>query len=250
MSSSSRLPPWPYPRIFAHRGGGRLAPENTCAAIVTGASWGYRAVEFDVKLSRDDIAFLLHDDTVNRTSNGCGNARDFDYADLARLDAGAWHSRQFEGERLPRFDTAIATVQAHQMMANVEIKPCPGREADTGRLVAQMAAAAWQGAAVPPLLSSFSATALAAAHEAAPHLPRAWLTKTPQAKDWLILESLGCVAFHFWEQAAQPGLIDEAHARGYRVLLWTVNNVERAKTLFGWGVDGVFTDELDAFQTI
>ena len=79
---------WPYPRIFAHRGGGTLAPENTLAAFRLGQSLGYRAHEFDVKLSKDNVAVLLHDATLERTTNGTGRAADFDYAQLAKLDAG------------------------------------------------------------------------------------------------------------------------------------------------------------------
>lgn len=243
------LPPWPYPKLFAHRGGGHLAPENTVAAINTGAAHGYHAVEFDVKLSQDNVSFLLHDDTLERTSNGHGNARDFAMRELATLDAGSWHSAAFAGERLPRFDECIATLREHRLMANVEIKPCPGRDAETGAQIARECAAAWAGAAVPPLLSSFSHIALAAAREAAPQLPLGWLTKEPREADWLILQTLGCASFHFWEGAATQAIVDAAHQRGYRVLLWTVNDVARAKAVFEMGVDGIFTDNLAVFAT-
>jgi glycerophosphoryl diester phosphodiesterase len=247
MAAQKPLAPWPYPKLFAHRGGGTLAPENTIAAIDVGAQHGYKAVEFDAKLSRDNVSFLLHDDTLERTSNGHGNARDFTMKDLATLDAGAWHSLAFAGVPLPGLDATIAALRRHALMANVEIKPCPGREAETGRQIAMECAAAWAGAAVPPLLSSFSHLALAAAREAAPHLPLGWLTKTPREADWLVLESLNCASFHFWEQAATPAIVQAAHQRGYRVLLWTVNDIARAKALFDIGVDGLFTDNLAEF---
>ena len=82
---------WPYPRLIAHRGGGSLAPENTLAALKLGASLGYRASEFDVKLSRDAVPFLLHDSKLERTTNGVGIAGEFDWSVLEGLDAGAWH---------------------------------------------------------------------------------------------------------------------------------------------------------------
>lgn len=65
---------WPYPRIVAHRGGGKLAPENTLAAIDVGAKYGHKMIEFDAKLSKDGEIFLLHDDNLERTSNGWGVA--------------------------------------------------------------------------------------------------------------------------------------------------------------------------------
>ncbi|HEY4997496.1 MAG TPA: glycerophosphodiester phosphodiesterase family protein, partial [Usitatibacter sp.] len=159
---------WPYPRIFAHRGGGSLAPENTLAAIRVGQSFGYAAHEFDVKLSGDGVALLLHDATLERTTTGNGRAADFPWSELAKLDAGAWHSEAFRGERIPTFAEAAALLRSKGTMANVEIKPTPGLSAETGRAVALEAAKHWAGASRAPLLSSFSFDALMAAKDAAP----------------------------------------------------------------------------------
>jgi glycerophosphoryl diester phosphodiesterase len=93
-------------------------------------------------------------------------------AQLALLDAGSWKGAAFAGEALPSFANAAACCRAHGMLLNVEIKPCPGRDAETGRIVAQEAARLWAGAAVPPLLSSFSFEALQAAQQAEPDCPR------------------------------------------------------------------------------
>ena len=83
------MAPWPYPRWVAHRGAGKLAPENTLAAFRLGASHGYRAFECDVKLSADGVPFLLHDATLQRTTSGHGRAADLPWSELARLDAGS-----------------------------------------------------------------------------------------------------------------------------------------------------------------
>src|SRR5690606_25609649 len=89
---------WPYPEWVAHRGAGRVAPENTLAAFRLGASHGFRMMEYDVKLTADDVPILLHDDTLDRTSTGSGRAADFRFAELARHDFGAWHSAEYSGE--------------------------------------------------------------------------------------------------------------------------------------------------------
>ena len=89
---------WPYPRWIAHRGAGKLAPENTLAAFKLGAQHGYRMFECDVKLSADSVLFLLHDDTLARTTNGTGDASGKTWHDLSQLDAGSWHSVAFAGE--------------------------------------------------------------------------------------------------------------------------------------------------------
>ena len=98
---------WPYPRWVAHRGAGKLAPENTLAAFEFGARHGYRMFECDVKLSADDVLFLLHDATLGRTTNGQGQARAQSWQELSQLDAGSWHSAGFAGQRLASFE-AIA----------------------------------------------------------------------------------------------------------------------------------------------
>ncbi|WP_322026656.1 glycerophosphodiester phosphodiesterase [Burkholderia sp. BCC1977] len=237
---------WPYPRVVAHRGGGTLAPENTLAAFDEGARRGHRMVEFDAKLSADDVSFLLHDDTVDRTSNGSGPAAGMRYAALAALDAGAWFDARFAGERMPTLEAAAARCVAHGLAANVEIKPCPGRERDTGQRVAADAAAYWHGAAVPPLLSSFSFDALQQARTSAPALPRGMLYEAVP-DDWhaQVVGALGCVSLHANHNELDEPLVRAIKAAGLRILVYTVNDLERARELARWGVDAVCTDRID-----
>jgi glycerophosphoryl diester phosphodiesterase len=239
--------PWPYPRVFAHRGGGSLAPENTLAAIRLGQELGFAAHEFDVKLSRDEVALLLHDETLERTTSGSGRAADFTWADLSRLDAGSWHSEAFRGEPLASFEAAAKLLRSTQTLANVEIKPAPGSERLTGERVAARASELWEGAAVPPLLSSFSFEALMAAKEAAPALPRAWLTDEFTAADWAKLAVLDAVSLHTNHRKLPRDAVSRLHDKGYRLLVYTVNDAAVAEKLFNEGVDGIFTDNLREF---
>ena len=238
--------PWPYPAMIAHRGGGRLAPENTLAGMRCGLAHGYTFVEYDVKLSRDNVLFLLHDDTVDRTTNGTGRAADMTWAELQKLDAGSWRSPEFAGERLPSFDEIARFTQENGLASNVEIKPCPGREHETGTAVALAARDLWKHARTPPLLSSFSEEALAAAHVAAPELPRALLVdQVPH--DWHArLVKHDCRALNVNHKNVTQDLILAVHALGYEIATYTVNDQNRVKLLRQWGVDGVFTDELAA----
>ncbi|MBR8314156.1 glycerophosphodiester phosphodiesterase [Burkholderia dolosa] len=237
---------WPYPRVVAHRGGGTLAPENTLAALDEGARRGHRMVEFDAKLSADGVTFLLHDDTVDRTSNGSGPAAGMRYAALASLDAGAWFDARFAGERMPTLEAAAARCIAHALAANVEIKPCPGRERDTGRRVAADAAAYWRAAAVPPLLSSFSFDALRQARETAPELPRGMLYDAVPG-DWhaQVVDALDCVSLHANHARLDEPLVRAIKSAGLRILVYTVNDLDRARELVRWGVDSVCTDRID-----
>lgn len=248
MNATSALAEsWPYPRVVAHRGGGSLAPENTLAGFAMGARHGQRMAEFDVKLSADGVCFLLHDDELERTTDGHGPAATQRYDELARLDAGRRFGALFAGERLPTLEQAAACCYLLQLYANVEIKPCPGREAETGRQVAAQAQRCWHGhdAAGLPLLSSFSLDALAAAREAAPELPRGVLYgRIPD--DWRATAArLGCVSLHADHRQFDAPLVREIRASGLRVLAYTVNDLARARELANWGVDLICTDRID-----
>lgn len=247
--SHQPLPPWPYPRTIAHRGAGKLAPENTLAAFRLGASFGYSAFEFDVKLSADGKSFLLHDDTLDRTTSGRGRADALTFGELAQLDAGTWHSPAFAGEPLPSLASILRFLKANDFAANVEIKPTPGREWETGAAVAIDVKQLWQGQGPLPILSSFSETALEAARRAVPELPRALLVDVLPG-DWLErLHRLGCVALDSNHRELTEKVIAAAHTAGYRVLCYTVNDPERAQTLFDWGIDSIITDAVDRISS-
>jgi glycerophosphoryl diester phosphodiesterase len=239
------LPPWPWPRRCAHRGAGKLAPENTLASLRLGREHGYRMAEIDVKLSADGVAFLLHDDTLDRTTSGSGRADALPWRELSRLDAGSWHSLPYAGEPIPTLQAVARWCRANGVALNIEIKPTPGRERETGAAVALDAVALWKGSDVPPLLSSFSATALEAALEAAPALPRAWLTETLPA-DWRDrCKALGCIALDAQHTLLRADTVAAAHSAGLRVAAWTVNDPVQVAELASWGVDTVITDAVD-----
>jgi len=168
---SPPAPAWPLPRVFAHRCGGALAPENTLAGLRIAAAMGGRAVEFDVMLSADGPPRLIHDETLERTTNGAGRVCETPDAVLQGLDAGSQQHRAYAGEPLPSLGDAAALCHELGLMANVEIKPATGFEAITGEVVARRISELWQGRPLP-LVSSFSPAALEAARRAVPrHRP-------------------------------------------------------------------------------
>ncbi|MES2425154.1 MAG: glycerophosphodiester phosphodiesterase [Pseudomonadota bacterium] len=242
---------WPYPRWIAHRGAGTLAPENTLAAFALGASHGYRMFECDVKLSADDVAFLLHDDTLARTTDGSGVAGTLPWATLAHLDAGSWHSEQHAGQRLPRLDQLARFCLQSGYLLNLEIKPTPGTERHTGTVVAREVARLWAvhtHGATPPLLSSFSREALAAARTAQPTLPRALLL-SELAPDWCQAAlALQCVAVICQHRLWNAQVVEQARSGGLRCLTYTVNEESEAQRLLDLGLDGIITDRVDVFQ--
>ena len=239
---------WPYPRWIAHRGAGKLAPENTMAAFELGASHGFRMFECDVKLSADGEAFLLHDADLDRTTSGRGGAGALSWADLSRLDAGLWHSAAFAGEPLLHLDRLAAWLQAGGYAVNLEIKPTPGTERLTGEVVARRVERLWAGQAVKPLLSSFQREALAAARDAVPALPRALLLEDWQPDAVALARGLGSVALVVHHAALDAARIAEGHGAGLRMLTYTVNDQDRAQALWAAGLDGLITDRVDLFD--
>src|SRR5690625_4278165 len=126
---------WPWPCLIAHRGAGTLAPENTLAAMRTGQAHGLRMMEYDVRLTRDGIPVLLHDDTLNRTSNGRGHLAEHSLDALLKLDFGAWHSAAYAGEPIPTLYSIAAYTLANGLHSNIEIKAACGTEAETGTII-------------------------------------------------------------------------------------------------------------------
>ena len=208
---------WPYPRIVAHRGGGKLAPENTLAAIDVGARYGHTMIEFDAKLSKDGQIFLLHDDNLERTSNGWGVAGELAWDDLLKVDAGSWFSREFKGEPLPLLSQVAERCRRHGMMANIEIKPTTGLGPQTGKV----------------------------AQEAAPELPRGLLLDEWR-DDWRELTTrLGCVSIHLNHKLLDAARVASLKQAGLHILVYTVNKPQRAAELLCWGVDCICTDAID-----
>lgn len=229
---------WPYPRIVAHRGGGALAPENTLGAIRLGASMGFKGVEFDVMLAGDGTPVVIHDETVDRTTNGRGEVSKMTCSELFTF-------KTQNEEKIPTYEEAAHLCLELGLWANVEIKPAKGHERATGEAVATLTKELWKSAPVQPLLSSFSPVSLAAAQEAAPELPRGRLCdKLPD--NWrTILKQLGCRAVHCNYKSLNGKLAADIHEAGYAILLWTVNDPAEARRLLAIGANCLVTDALD-----
>ena len=253
----SHFRPWPWPRILAHRGGGALAPENTLAAIRRGFELGFRGIECDARLSRDEVPVVIHDRTLERTTDGFGPVADAGAADLARLDAGRWFAEEFRGEPLPTLEATIAFCRARGIWINLEIKRLPGHTARIGEVVARTVARQYADVLGPggdlagnvvvsvPLLSSFGREALAAARESAPDVPRGWLVGGIPP-DWQgELEALGCVSLHVDHETLTPQAARQVKDAGYWLFCYTVDDPARARELFDWGVDALCTDRID-----
>lgn len=237
---------WTPPFWIAHRGAGQLAPENTLAAFRQGAALGWRAFECDVKLSQDGVPFLLHDATLDRTTQGHGVAGELDWHELSQLDAGAWHSPRFAGEPLPTLEAVARWCMANHLQMDIEIKPTPGLEAHTGREIARWVLAHWRQGP-PPFFSAFHVDALQGALSVAPDIPRALLVQTYAPADLATAQSVGCVAVIAHHPALDSARIAQIHQAGLKALCYTVNDPAEARRLIDAGIDAIITDSVDRF---
>jgi glycerophosphoryl diester phosphodiesterase len=237
-----------YPRIIAHRCGGAAAPENTLAGLRAAARLGGRGarpgVEFDVMLSRDGVPVLIHDESLERTTDGRGRVADHDLAELKRLDAGVALAPAFCGERIPSLAEAWQLCAELGLWANVEIKPAAGHDAETGAAVGRFLAARRRRDA--GIVSSFSDVALQACADEAPDIPRALLVDAIPP-DWRErLARNGCVALHCAAPpSALPAGLEEVLAAGIPVACYTVNSRAAGDRLLAAGVAAIFTDRPD-----
>lgn len=244
------MPPPPRPaeapRVVAHRGASAIAPENTVAALREAARLGARWVEVDVSLLGDGTAVLMHDPTLDRTTDAAGPLAARALDDLGGLDAGSWFADAFAGERVATLDAALDAVLALDLSINLELKPhgAPG-DALAGAVAAALAARpALDGRVVA---SSFEHAALSALRERAPATPLAPLYGAP-AGDWReTAAALGAEALHCHHAQVDASLIAAAHDADLAVRVYTVNEPTLVAALAEAGLDAVFTDVPDRF---
>lgn len=238
-------PEFPLPAVLAHRCGGTLAPENTLAGLAAAAASGCRGVEFDVMLNGSASPVLIHDETLERTTNGYGPVAHTTDDVLFALDAGSWFDPRFAGEPVPCLDLAAARCQALGLAVNLEIKPSHGSDAETAERVVRRARTLWAAAPDMVLLSSFSEPALEIAAKLAPGLRRGLLVDAVPP-DWLVrCRRLRASALHADHRHLDAACVAAAREAGLWVVTYTVNDPGRADTLFNWGVDCVISDRPD-----
>jgi glycerophosphoryl diester phosphodiesterase len=230
------------PRVIGHRGAAAAAPENTLAGMRVAAAQGATWVEFDVRLSADGVPVLMHDDTLDRTTNGRGRVARASLRAIKALDAGAWHGPAFAGEPVPTLEETLAVLLELGLTPNVELKPNPGEAARTAEVALSLTERLWPEDRPAPLVSSFDVECLKAARRTAPALPRGFLwlelPRTWRAR----MAALECRTVHLWDRHITPRHAAAVKAAGYPLAVYSVDDPARARELLSWGVDAVFTD--------
>jgi glycerophosphoryl diester phosphodiesterase len=230
------------PPVIGHRGAAGCAPENTLGGLHKARVLGCRWVEFDVRLTWDRQLILLHDERLDRTTNGRGEAALMPLATIRNYDAGRRFGDTFRGERVPTLAEAVEVLGELGVGANIELKAARGRAAETGTATAALLCRMWPSHLPPPLISSFLDEALGAARACAPSIARGLLFRAVPRNWRAHAEKLDCATIHADHRGLHPALIAEIRQAGYALLAYTVNDATRASALFGWGVTSVFSD--------
>ncbi|SRR6266498_3827960 len=233
----------PRPIIFAHRGASTYAPENTVVAFELALAQQADAIELDVKLSADGSVIVHHDPTVDRTTNGKGKIKDLSLVELKKLDAGSSFSQKFQGEKIPTLEEVFEAV-GKRTFINVELTNYKTPNDHLVEMVCMLIKKHNMQKRV--IFSSFLASNLSKTRSYLPEVPRGLLALNGVLGSWA--RSFGFVFGKY--QALHPYVTDmtqqevsRVHRLHRRIHVWTVNKEEDMRRLFGWDVDGIFTDD-------
>ena len=275
-----------YPRLIAHRGAGDRVPENTLAAFCYGAQKGYTMFECDVKFSQDNTLVLMHDATLDRTTNSAGATNQQTWESMSQLDAGSWHSAEFAGEPIARLDDLVDYVLENFLHLDVEIKPNAGEAYETGAAVATLIQAKvhkklgecldlmfdegldqlfdrlYNESLEAPtpycikkqfLLSSFDSEALRGAKERVAAIPRALIVddfSQGEAAVIALLDDLECEGVITNYKIMPPEFLEKCREAGRFVMVYTSNEIDEIAHLLAMGIDSVITDNMNAISVL
>jgi len=264
------------PKVIGHRGAKAYAPENTLASIHTAADLGIEWVEIDVKLTKDGVPVIFHDEELERCTGVSGLMADKTWAEVQEMDAGSWFGDSFIGEKIPSLDKTWAEVQEMDagswfgdsfigekipsleqalnaiidrgLGLNLEIKPCPGREKETAEAALDVATRIWPEDGPQPLISSFQHVSLETAMDMIEEWPRGFLMDD-HLENWKELaEYLQVHTININGNARTREEIEEYIELQKPILAYTINDPLRAQELMRWGVDAVFADNPDIIR--
>ncbi len=235
-------------QFIAHRGASAYAPENTLVAFKKAVSMGARWIELDVMLSKDGEAFVFHDETLKRTTNGTGKFGHVNADYIQSLDAGSWFSKIFVNEPVPTLKSVLMWIAEHEISVNIEIKPFPGCAQETALATLQAIHRYWPHHGDRLLISSFDIEALRFCRQFEPEIKMGLLLNKWQEDSLLCAKELNCISIHLNKKITSLPRVKQLKKSDFSVCVYTVNSKREAERFLQWGVDAVFTNYPDIFQ--
>lgn len=233
--------------IFAHRGMSGHAPENTMAAFRMAVELGCKAIELDVQLTADGEVVICHDETVDRTTNGTGLLHTYSLSELQKLDAGRWFDERFAGERIPTLEEALTFFKHADVTVNIELKNIPIPYAGIEKKVVELVNRYAMRERV--IISSFDHLCLQRVAAIDPFVRLGVLLGDRLVHPWRYVRILpfSVYSIHPHYSFVDEAYIIESHKLGYKVIAYTIDDVEWYQKYAGLGIDGVFSNFPERF---
>ncbi|MCO7176394.1 glycerophosphodiester phosphodiesterase [Sporolactobacillus kofuensis] len=226
--------------VFAHRGSKSNRPENTLAAFEEAMRVGSDGIELDVHLTKDKQVVVMHDEKIDRTTNGKGQIKNYSLAELKQFDAGSWFSPKYKGERIPTLVQVLELLSDFSGILNIEFKTdrnvYPGIELKVAQFVRQYRAD------LPVVYSSFNHESLIRMKKIDPNAELALLLWERLADPWRYTQQVGATAQHLWQPSALSETAHQLQQHGIKVRAWTVNKPKLMQLSFEMGLDAIITD--------
>jgi glycerophosphoryl diester phosphodiesterase len=226
---------------IAHRGSSGHAPENTLAAFRRALSQGVTFIETDLQLTRDAHLVAIHDETLERTTNGHGPVHDLTLAEVRRLDAGSWFASEFSGERIPTLDEILEFSAKNDVVFYLEIKSTGAWGGEHALIGSLRKFNEFQRVVV----ISFDPGVLRTLREIEPTLMTGLLFDGQLERPFDTAQEIGARQLAIRGDLVSPNFLLEAHRRDLQVLCWTINSVAHMRLLISAGVDGIMSDYPD-----
>ncbi len=227
--------------VFAHRGSSGTCPENTILAYKEAVEVGSDGIEIDVQYTKDNELVVIHDSTVNRTTNGKGLVKDYTLEEIKRLDAGSWFSEQFALEQIPTIEEVLAFVKEKEgLLLNIELKNVVIHHEGIEERVIQLVRE--YGLTKRVILSSFNHISLHKFSKLAPEIECAVITLDKQYKPWDYIASVGAAGWHPQWSKIDQYIINEMKKRKHPVRIYTINRVDQMEAFLANNIDAIMTD--------
>ncbi|SHN20586.1 glycerophosphodiester phosphodiesterase [Gracilibacillus kekensis] len=226
--------------IYAHRGASKHAPENTMPAFELGYKQGADGIETDVQLTKDGIPVLIHDETVNRTTNGTGSVKDFTYEELLTLDAGSWKSSSYKGTKIPTLDDLLAWNKEKNLKLNVELKNNIISYPDIEKIVIEKLKS--YNMVENTVISSFNHKSIALLDSLNVKIDYALLTSKRTSGIISFSKEIHAKGIHIRYRLLSNRLVTNAKQNGLYVAVYTVNNPLSISKVLRLECHAMFTD--------
>lgn len=239
--------------VIAHRGGSAYSPENTMSAFRKAVSMKAEMIELDVLLSKDGVPVVIHDATVDRTTNTKGTVSDFTLAELRKMDAGSWFDEKFKGEKIPTLEEVLQFAK-DKIAVNIEIKTEAVTDSVKNGIVEKcLKIVGKAGVKNQVIFSSFDYRALNHLEELAPEMPKAMLYEKSQSGEKLpseLVQEYHVNVFNCSHKQLSDEWIADLKKNNIPFFIYTVNDRDLMGSLIKKGATGIFSDKPDVLKEV